>query len=387
MERRRKLMAVSIAVLSIIAASIAGPLIYWIFRAPTDLHVADFLQMQTMTAVRPDAHHSNTDLFKYNEKYLLVHASSPYHFASRKCRLVVRTSTDGERWEKVAEIGVPGEDVRDPKFALINGKLFLYFLNNVSFDPEPYSTSFCMSENGIHWTGPQRIKNEGWLFWRPHTPDGKVWYVPAYWCEHGKAALFKSTDGIDWVEVGPIYNTDHIDETDISFKPDGTLMMTGRLEMDPTYWGYHPEGHTLIGVSEPPYTDWTLHHSYETRLDGPCLFQIGERTYAVGRRQVGGSSHMGSCWGRKRTSLYLVLPDSLVFLSDLPSCGDTAYAGVVVDEDSILISYYTSPPGRDYFWLMGMLSNSSIETARIRLDLLESLVEQKLAAQPDAKSS
>jgi hypothetical protein len=334
------------------------------------------LEIDAWTAVAPDAHHSNTDLFKYQDKYLLVHASSPYHFASKKCRLVVRASADGKQWEKVAEIGVPGEDVRDPKFALIDGKLFLYFLNNVKWEPAPYTTSYCTSEDGIHWSAPEKLANEGWLFWRPQTPDGKTFYVPAYWWEHGKATLFKSVDGIEWTEVGPIYNGDMIDETDISFKPDGTMIMTGRLEIDPTYWGYHPEGHTLIGVSSPPYTDWKLNHSYETRLDGPCLFQVGERTYAVGRRHVGGKAHMGSCWGRKRTSLYLVLPDRLVFLSDLPSSGDTAYAGVVVDPDSILISYYTSPPDRDWFWLMGMLSKSEIKVARIQTALLEGLVKE-----------
>jgi hypothetical protein len=132
-------------------------------------------------------------------------------------------------------------------------------------------------------------------------------------------------------------------------------------------------------VSSAPYTKWTFTHSYETRLDGPCLFQIGERTYAVGRRHVGGSKYMGSVWETKRTSLYLVRPDRLVFLSDLPSCGDTSYAGVVIDGEDILISYYTSPPARDYIWLLGMLSKSSIEMARLKIRDLERLADEKPA--------
>jgi hypothetical protein len=202
--------------------------------------------------------------------------------------------------------------------------------------------------------------------------------MSAYWWEHGKSMLFRSTDGIDWTEVGLIYEGDKNDETAISFKPDGTMVMTARLEIDPNRWGYHPEAHTLIGTSSPPYTQWNLSRSYETRLDGPYLFQIGERTYACGRRHVGGASYMGSVWGAKRTSLYLVLPDRLVFLSDLPSNGDTSYTGVVVEEDSVLISYYTSPLGRDFPWLMGMLSNSAIEMARFKIKDLEALTEEKL---------
>lgn len=81
---------------------------------------------------------------------------------------------------------------------------------------------------------------------------------------------------------------------------------------------------------------------------------------------------------RKRTSLYLVLPDRLVFLSDLPSNGDTSYAGIVVEDGVLSISYYTSPPGRDYFWLLGMVSDSSIEMARIKVEDLERLADEKL---------
>ena len=60
-----------------------------------------------------------------------------------------------------------------------------------------------------------------------------------------------------------------------------------------------------------------------------------------------------------------------MFLSDLPSCGNKAGAGVVVNKDSVLVCYYTSPPGRDWFWLTGMLLNSSIETTRFTIADME----------------
>jgi hypothetical protein len=329
--------------------------------------------------VPPDAHHSNTDLIKYDGRYLLAHATSPWHFASQKCKLVIRSSPDGKQWEVLSEIRVPGEDVRDPKLVVINGRLFLYFLRNKEkFLAEPTGNSYCVSDDAVTWSEPEELAIKGWLLWRPKTFDGETFYMSAYWWEHGKSMLFRSTDGIDWTEVGLIYEGDKNDETAISFKPDGTMVMTARLEIDPNRWGYHPEAHTLIGTSSPPYTQWNLSRSYETRLDGPYLFQIGERTYACGRRHVGGASYMGSVWGAKRTSLYLVLPDRLVFLSDLPSNGDTSYTGVVVEEDSVLISYYTSPLGRDFPWLMGMLSNSAIEMARFKIKDLEALTEEKL---------
>ncbi len=354
--------------------------LYWKHRPLADIEVAGSLGVERWCAVPPDAHHSNTDLFTYRGRYLVVHATSPWHFASPKCRLVVRSSIDGRNWEKLSEISIADEDVRDPKLVAIGGKLFLYFLRSTKrFEAEPTGTAYCVSDDAVTWTEPKDLAVDGWLFWRPKTNDGITFYAPAYWWEHGKSMLFKSTDGTNWAEVGPIYEGERNDETAICFRADGSLVMTARLEVDPNRWGYHPGAHTLIGVAKPPCTEWQYARSHETRLDGPCLFQIGERTYACGRRHVGGSAYMGSVWGRKRTALYLVEPDRLVFLSDLPSNGDTSYGGVVVDDEYVLLSYYTSPLGKDYPWLVGMLSNTSIEMARFKIADLEKLAEGKLA--------
>ncbi|GAB4341224.1 MAG: sialidase family protein [Candidatus Abyssubacteria bacterium] len=375
------------ATLAILFAGIGLLILYWRYRPPSDIHLAQSLRVETWTAVRPDAHHAFTDLIKFQDEYILAHATSPWHFASERCRLVIRTSSDAKQWDLAAEIRIPGEDVRDPKLAVIGEKLFLYFLRNShTFYAEPTGTAYCISDDGRNWTEPQDLATmTGWIIWRPKTRDGITFYAPAYWSEHGKAALFKTTDGVNWSQVGLIYSGDKTDETAISFRPDGSMVMTARLEIKPNRWGYHPEAHTLIGVALPPYTDWKLSRSYITRLDGPCLFQIGEHTYACGRRHVGDSDYMGSVWGAKRTSLYLVLPDRLVFLSDLPSSGDTAYAGAVVEDESVLISYYTSPPNRDYIWLLGMISNSSVEMARVAIADLERLANQRMASTDSAR--
>ena len=101
----------------------------------------------------------------------------------------------------------------------------------------------------------------------------------------------------------------------------------------PGYYFGDNRGNTLIATSPPPFTTWTYNHSTVTRLDGPALFAYNGRVYAVGRYQPGCKStpfETGSILARKRTSLFLVEEDRLVWLSDLPSAGDTSYAGVVV---------------------------------------------------------
>jgi hypothetical protein len=72
-----------------------------------------------------------------------------------------------------------------------------------------------------------------------------------------------------------------------------------------------------------------------------------------------------------------------VYLSDLPSAGDTSYAGIVVQGDSLYASYYTSPPEHDITWAIGMFRPSNIRMARIDLPALERLaVARGSAAAP-----
>ena len=77
----------------------------------------------------------------------------------------------------------------------------------------------------------------------------------------------------------------------------------------------------------------------------------------VGRYQSSffpGVLEQGGLFSRKRTSLFLVEPDALTHVSDLPSAGDTAYAGIVIQGDEAYISYYTSSPKKDPTWVVGM---------------------------------
>ncbi len=174
------------------------------------------------------------------------------------------------------------------------------------------------------------------------------------------------------------------DETEIEFMSDGRLLAIARLEYDERMDAIFGDtrGATLVAVSEPPYTAWTeLTQSLATRLDGPYLFTYNDRIYAAGRRQPdlgksGPLTAQGSCLARKRTALYEVRESGLVYLTDLPSSGDTSYVGLVIDGDIAYLTYYTSPVSYDYAWIMGMFLPSEIRMAKVDLSALESLANQ-----------
>jgi hypothetical protein len=346
------------------------------------------LEIETWDAVADGAHNSNTDLVHFGGSFCLAHQTSPWHFGSEDSRLILRRSPDARWWEKVAEFQVPGEELRDPKFAVIGGRLFLYALRNRAWEPEPYTTVFSTSEDGASWGPLVDVRPEGWLFWSPKTVDSTTWYVPAYWREHGKSILLKSSDGVNWSKVSEIYEGERNDETAIEFLPDGRMIATLRLEGSGRVRG-DSQASTMIAVASPPYEEWSRVKSRVTRLDGPCLFSYGGQVFAAGRYQadrVPGLSEQGSAFSRKRTSLFLVREDGLTYLSDLPSSGDTSYSGAVVQGEVTHVSYYTSPIDKDYPWLIGMLSATDIRVAKISLPSLARLAESPPEARIDSVS-
>jgi hypothetical protein len=308
---------------------------------------------------------------------------------SKDCRLVVRRSSDGRVWEKLAELRVEGEDIRDPKLALIDGRLILYALPNRGFYAIPYGTVWSTSEDGRTWTPFRPVEiggaaPEGWLFWRPKTRDGVTWYVPAYWNEHGHSILLSSTDGTRWQLVSRIWDGECNDETDFEFLPDGRILATARLEQAADSLTGHRDACTLLALAAPPYREWSYARSRVARLDGPALFSHEGRVYAVARYQpppFRWPTNMASAFARKRTALYVVEPQRLLKLSDVPSAGDTAYGGVVLREGALWFSYYTSDTTRDYPWLMGMISRSDIRMAKVPLDRLTALATAKGASE------
>jgi hypothetical protein len=372
----KKSLRIFVLYLLLLFSTFGSLLFYWYLRVNKS-KVNHKLKIKLWAAVSDGTHNSNTDMIYWKKKYYIIHASSPYHFGTRECKLILRESPDAKHWKIVKTFSVSPEDIRDPKFAVINETLFLYALINVDFNPEPYATIWTSSTNGKDWEDWQKVNNhEGWLFWRPkkHPHKKDSWYVPAYWWEHGKSILLKSTDGIHWDKVSTINKGLRNDETAIEFLTDGRIICTARLEGSADIFGDN-SGATLITIAKEPYTNWKSVTSSLTRLDGPVLFSQEGNVYAIGRFQpkLGLVTKQGAVLSRKRTSIFLVQEDKLTWLSDLPSAGDTSYAGITIKDNYLYVCYYTNNIKKDYPWLIGMISESDIIVCEIKLSNLKDI--------------
>jgi hypothetical protein len=340
--------------------------------------VDDAVVLESWDAVSDGHHNSNTDLIDYDGALYLIHQASPYHLGTDKARLVIRRSADdGRTWTPVTEIDGGELDIRDPKFLIVGDRLYLYVLMNVELNPEPFTTLYTWSDDGSTWAPLAETGHPEWLFWRASLRDG-VYYMPAYYYRHGESILLASADGEAWLRHATIFSGSRNDETAVAILPDGTMIATARMEYSESVFG-HVDGSTLIGKAAPPYETFeVLVEDRSNRLDGPRLFVWQGRVFAVARyqpRQDRPWARMGSAFTRKRTSLFEVREDGLLWLTDLPSAGDTSYPGLVFRGNQALISYYTSNIRRDFIWFTGLLSPSPIRIARIDLDAMVRLAD------------
>jgi len=353
--------------------------------------VASDLPMEHWVAIQDGMHNSNSFLCYWRGAFWLIHANSPYHFATPACKLILWRSKDARHWDQVAEFQVQDEDIRDPKMVVIGDRLLIYVLKSLVEDgSEPYTTAVTYTDDGLRFAPLQELFDlQGWLFWNPRTFDNRTWYVPAYWGGHGKSIILKTQDGLKFEPLAYIHNGKHglindmNDETDFTFLPGGRIISTQRLEYQHGI-NSDPRCCTNITIADPPYTHFKdLGKDYTTRLDGPSMFTHNGRAYCVARNNpvMPEGSAVNSCGGltRKRTAIYEVTEKGLRFLTDLPSAGDTAYGGCVLLDGYVYASYYSSETGVDWPWVVGMLSPSNICMVKIALADLEALARKREA--------
>jgi hypothetical protein len=144
--------------------------------------------------------------------------------------------------------------------------------------------------------------------------------------------FYRSPDGVAWeritqTEAGGGY----VNEAAFQFLPDGRCLSLLRRE----------GGNNRLGVSRPPYVDWTWTDLQE-RFNGPALLRLPDgRILAGGRSKALGASLPKTTLGWLTTD-----PPSLKPVFWLPSQHETGYPGLALHEGRVWASYYSSESGK-----------------------------------------
>lgn len=364
-------LSVLIVGLAILGVATIAALVYWFVR-PNTSQVAEQLDAEFWVVVDDGWHNAFIDMVRWREHFYLTYRKAPTHLGFGS-RVVVMRSPDARTWETLAELTVDGDDVRDPKLAIIHDRLFLYVLRNRGLFVRPCATLVATSIDGENWSAWREFQPAGWVFWRLTSRDEKEWHTVVSRKDHRLTALFRSQDGLNWSKISEVWDKEFHGEVGIAFTAPRELTGIVRIA-GPTIASIvgGSTDSTGIIVTREPYHHWHFTRSDVARLDGSVLFWYGGALYAVARYEPEptGLLRRGNLTARKRTSIYRVEKDALYYLTDLPSGGDTAYPGAVVMGDDLYLCYYSSDIRRDYPWFLGSVLPTAIRMAKIKLSSL-----------------
>jgi hypothetical protein len=329
-------------------------------------------------------HNENTDLTRFKGDIYLIHRTARSQILGPNSALHIYRATDGNGsgFNEVARIEAPSDrDIRDPHFYQLNDQLYIETLTRLPVTSTRDSnvdtiTIGFQSSDGVNWTPLGPLAPDGWSFWRVQENAG-TFYSAAYQDGDLSVVLYSSSEGARWIAGAPIYTTsaDTPLETELVFMPSGRLLAIVRTDgTDDELLGDSGRLRTQLCWAEPPgYASFDCRDAFDDqRLDGPLAFFWRSRLFMVARKHLQPSL-------RKRTSLFEItgapLDGGKLAIrewGELPSAGDTSYAGAVsVDADRFLVSWYSSDIVQDENWAQGILDSADIWIGTIDLARLK----------------
>ena len=290
-------------------------------------------------------HNAFTDLVRFNDQWFCAFREGRSHVSDDGKVRVIR-SEDGVEWRSVALMEWDGGDVRDPKLSITaTGQLMLNgavrFLQPV--DGNRHQSVTWLSDNGENWSKPFACAS-GLGTWRWSVTWHKgVAYSFGYSGKDKGGCLYSSKDGKTWETIkAKVYPEGEYgaNETSLLCLENDTAYCLLRRDVGSRATG-------LLGISNPPYTDWEW-KCLGVRIGGPKMIRLSNGRLLAAVRLYGGEG-----WQPAHTSLGWIDPESGRFTEalKLPSGGDTSYAGLVLYDDLLWVSYYSSHKGKTAIYL------------------------------------
>ncbi len=298
-------------------------------------------------------HNAFTDLIRFKGRWFCAFRESQAHVAPEA---VIRllSSKNGRDWESASVIEMPGHDLRDPKLSVSpDGKLLEVLAGDTIREGNQPATStrnfIARSKDGVRWSQVEYVgPDQEWL-WRI-TWHKKTAYGAAYDVHPETRAsrqfftrLYFSEDGLKFSPLAdPLCKEVGSNEATIRFAKDGTAYVLQRRD------GPNGANSAFLGTSQAPYKEWTW-KDLGVFFGGPNFIQIPDGRWIAAGRMLRPNED-GKKVPRTVVCELDVKQGELRPLLDLPSGGDTSYAGLQYYGD-LWVSYYSSHEGKTSIYL------------------------------------
>lgn len=293
----------------------------------------------------PYAHSAFTGLIENGETFLCCYRQALTH-VSDDGRIEVTSVTGDGRVTDRQRLSLPGYDLRDPKLSRDdNGRLWLIaFARPVTQATRGnrFQMVSWFSGSGKSWSSPRFFGEQHWWIWRIIWQNNKALGL-AYHGGPQQLTLFTGHPGKN-MQRHPIPamslardKLGYPNESDMHISSDGLITALVRRDADSFT--------AQLGTSKPPYNRWYW-RDLKTYIGGPAMVMLTEGYVLVAGRQWTGKKLVTQIW------LLDLAKASLVPCLTLPSGGDNSYPGLVIQDDTLFISYYsghTDDETRVYF--------------------------------------
>ncbi|MEC7226068.1 MAG: exo-alpha-sialidase [Candidatus Latescibacterota bacterium] len=276
-------------------------------------------------------HNAFTDLVHFGGRFFCVFREGEGH-VSPDGALRVIASFDGVNWASAALITSDHSDLRDAKITVMPENQLMLCGAEALHDRsvQTHQSLAWFSDDGARWSERVEIGDPDIWLWRATWHRGMA-YGMGYGCgqDNRRLRFYHSEDGRQFRALGDYFaGGDYANETSIVFVGDTAHCLLRR----------DGEGATaMIGTAEPPYSHWSW-KDLGVYLGGPHMLLLPDgRLIGAVRIRFGADD-------QRRTVLGIIDPQVGSFreVLALPSGGDTSYAGMVLHDDRLWVSYYSS---------------------------------------------
>jgi len=335
---------------------------------------------QVRRLVADGRHNAFTGLRRFGDRLVLTYRTSSGHGIPDGDIAVKVSRDDGQTWQDAASPFTRDRAYYEGHMTVLGDRLLMYsgsFDRGDVLDKTTQQEFVAYSDDAETWSRPQPACEPGWRYWHPVEHDGQLYVAryrvdftklgpddripPQYW----QVELMRSDDGLTWSPVSMIADGIAANETELCFDADGTLHAWLRCEQVP--------GHMVERCSEPPYTQWSEPRDIGQVIQGQCVADVGGRRFMVGRFRAC-NDRLGTRYEDRssiRTKVWVYEPDRGFWLDyvELPSGGDTSYAGIVpLDGHRMLVSYYSQHAYANHDGGFDINAPADIYLATVRTD-------------------
>ena len=280
-------------------------------------------------------HSAFTDLISCGTELLCCYRQATNHISGDGNIEIVRMAKSGEIKQR-EKIAITNVDLRDPKLSIdANGRYWLIaFARYHAIDGDHKQTRMLswFSDNGLSWSSVHEFGDNHWWLWRIAWKHNRAFGLAYNRPQNRLDLCIGHPHSQMYRQAIPAMSLDrdglgYPNESALLISENATITALVRRDAD-TFTAQ-------LGTSKPPYRKWHW-RDLGDYIGGPDMIKLTDNTALVCGRKWTGKRFVTQLWT-------LHLPSAkLTPQLTLPSAGDNSYPGLVIDGDTLYVSYYSS---------------------------------------------